>query len=122
MAIDRKQFLLNSGCAAGGAVLGAFGRGMFARDTAGNGRASAPRPPAAGPAAAPQPASPGPEEERGEESYSQAGEDLIVRFFFYHQRISNITYLDIGANEPIQLNNTYYFYRRGFRGVLVEPN
>ena len=36
--------------------------------------------------------------------------------------ISRITYLDIGANLPIDFNNTYYFYRRGYRGVLVEPN
>jgi FkbM family methyltransferase len=32
------------------------------------------------------------------------------------------TYLDIGACLPISSNNTYLFYRRGSRGVLVEPN
>ena len=31
-------------------------------------------------------------------------------------------YLDIGAWDPIAYNNTYFFYRKGFRGVLVEPN
>jgi FkbM family methyltransferase len=123
MAIDRKQFLRNTGCAAGGAVLGALGRGLFDRDTTADGRPSpAPSAPAAASVAVPSPRSPGPEEEHGEESFSQAGEDLIVRFFFYYRKISNITYLDVGANEPVQLNNTYYFYRRGFRGVLVEPN
>ncbi|MFN0140714.1 MAG: FkbM family methyltransferase [Pyrinomonadaceae bacterium] len=34
----------------------------------------------------------------------------------------NICYLDIGANKPKFMNNTYLFYERGFRGVLVEPN
>ena len=122
MAIDRKQFLRSSGYAAGGAVLGALGRGMLGRDTTDR-RQSAPVPgsPAVAPAAS-QPSPSAPQEEHGEESYAQAGEDLIVRFFFYYRRISNITYLDIGANEPVQLNNTYYFYRRGYRGVLVEPN
>ena len=33
-----------------------------------------------------------------------------------------MTYLDVGANDPIQNSNTYYFYRKGYRGVLVEPN
>ncbi|GAA4463938.1 hypothetical protein GCM10023093_13340 [Nemorincola caseinilytica] len=36
--------------------------------------------------------------------------------------VSNITYLDIGANDPINGSNTYNFYLRGYKGVLVEPN
>ncbi len=39
-----------------------------------------------------------------------------------HRGIRTGTYLDIGANDPIDQNNTYFFYRQGFRGVLVEPN
>ncbi len=31
-------------------------------------------------------------------------------------------YLDIGANHPTALNNTYLFYQKGFRGVLIEPD
>lgn len=31
-------------------------------------------------------------------------------------------YLDIGANEPVALSNTYRLYTRGSRGVCVEPN
>ena len=30
--------------------------------------------------------------------------------------------LDVGAHEPVVINNTYFFYRRGYHGVLVEPN
>jgi FkbM family methyltransferase len=33
-----------------------------------------------------------------------------------------ITYMDIGAHHPMEINNTYFFYREGFHGVLVEPN
>ncbi len=36
--------------------------------------------------------------------------------------IEDITYLDIGAHDAIHLSNTYLFYRRGSRGVLVEPD
>ena len=58
----------------------------------------------------------------GERSFSQAGEDLIVKFALQYLGIRSITYLDIGANDPIRLNNTYLFYLRGCKGVLVEPN
>ncbi len=55
-------------------------------------------------------------------SYSQFGEDLIFSFFFGQNGITNPTYLDIGANEPRYISNTYYFYERGSKGVLIEPN
>ncbi len=31
-------------------------------------------------------------------------------------------YLDIGANDPIQISNTWPLYRRGWSGLLVEPD
>ena len=55
-------------------------------------------------------------------SHSQQGEDLIVEAMCESLSIGNLTYLDVGAADPIQLNNTYKFYERGCRGVLVEPN
>jgi len=55
-------------------------------------------------------------------SYSQQGEDLIVDSICGSLAIRNPTYLDIGAADPIVLNNTYLFYEGGCRGVLVEPN
>jgi FkbM family methyltransferase len=55
-------------------------------------------------------------------SYSQFGEDLIVSHFFHGQGIVLPSYLDIGANHPRFISNTYYFYQRGSHGVLVEPN
>lgn len=54
-------------------------------------------------------------------AYSQCGEDLIVSWIINNLGITDITYLDIGANHPIRLNNTYYFYKKGYSGVLVEP-
>jgi len=54
--------------------------------------------------------------------YAQSGEDLIVAHLFYKLGIKKPYYLDIGANHPIFISNTYYFYLRGGRGVCVEPN
>jgi len=56
-------------------------------------------------------------------SYSQSGEDIIVDFLFSAMlNINEVSYLDIGANDPIDLNNTYFFYKKGFTGVCVDPN
>lgn len=55
-------------------------------------------------------------------SYSQCGEDLIIDFLFMWLGVTEISYLDIGANHPIRLNNTYFFYLRGCKGVLIEPD
>src|SRR5262249_41785767 len=42
-------------------------------------------------------------------SFAQSGEDLIVSFIFAHLKLSQPTYIDIGAGDPIKWNNTYYF-------------
>ncbi len=55
-------------------------------------------------------------------SYSQFGEDLIVKDFFNKMDKPRITYLDVGANEARYISNTYYFYEKGSKGVLIEPN
>jgi hypothetical protein len=55
-------------------------------------------------------------------SYSQCGEDLIVAFIFNGLKMSHWTYLDIGAHHPTDISNTYLFYRKGHRGVCVEPD
>ena len=59
---------------------------------------------------------------KAQPSFSQAGEDQVVRYLFEQLRIARPTYLDIGANHPVLGNNTYYFYRRGSRGVGIEPD
>ncbi|MDB5305913.1 MAG: hypothetical protein JWO38_115 [Gemmataceae bacterium] len=55
-------------------------------------------------------------------SFAQQGEDLVVDSLFGALKVGKPSYLDIGAYEPIRSNNTYLFYRKGGRGVLVEPN
>jgi FkbM family methyltransferase len=53
-------------------------------------------------------------------SYSQLGEDLILDFFL-KEKTSGF-YIDVGAYHPINLSNTYKFYKRGWSGVNIEPN
>jgi FkbM family methyltransferase len=56
-------------------------------------------------------------------SYAEQGEDLIMEDILGDIGVKNpITYLDIGAYDPIRHSNTYLFYKAGGHGVLVEPN
>jgi FkbM family methyltransferase len=55
-------------------------------------------------------------------SWSQCGEDLILRYLFDLLQIARPSYIDIGAHHPWYYNNTYLFYRHGARGVNVEPD
>lgn len=59
----------------------------------------------------------------GRASYSQLGEDMIIEGLANSMGIlAQLTYLDIGANSPRNLSNTYRFYEMGRNGVLVEPD
>ena len=53
-------------------------------------------------------------------SYSQEGEDMILRRIFAEQ--STGFYVDVGAHHPRRFSNTCYFYLRGWRGINIEPN
>lgn len=55
-------------------------------------------------------------------SYSQAGEDSVVRFLFSDIGVKNISYLDLGTNNPKYGNNTYWFYKNNSKGVCVEAD
>lgn len=55
-------------------------------------------------------------------SFSQSGEDLIMRYIFTWLRIDKPSYIDIGAHHPTLLSNTYLFYECGSTGVCVEPD
>lgn len=55
-------------------------------------------------------------------TWSQCGEDIIVKFIFDCLGWSRILYMDIGAHHPKYLNNTYLFYLQGANGVNIEPD
>ena len=52
-------------------------------------------------------------------SYSQNLEDYHLSIAFAGQTTG--TYVDIGAGHPIADNVSFWFYERGWRGVVVEP-
>ena len=52
-------------------------------------------------------------------SHSQCQEDLVVDAILGGKRQG--FYVDIGANDPMELNNTLRFYKRGWNGINIEP-
>jgi FkbM family methyltransferase len=58
----------------------------------------------------------------GNVSFAQLGEDLVMEGLFDSFNIKHPSYVDIGAGDPIIGSNTYLFYSKGSRGLLIEPN
>jgi hypothetical protein len=52
-------------------------------------------------------------------SYAQDGEDILANAFL---REESGTYVDVGAYHPVLYSNTYGFSRRGWKGVVIDPN
>ena len=53
-------------------------------------------------------------------SYAQNHEDLILEAFF--KDVKKGFYVDVGANHPIKHSVTKLFYKKGWRGIHIEPN
>lgn len=51
-------------------------------------------------------------------SFSQFGEDLLVSHLLNGKQKG--TYVDVGAFRPVQCSNTYYFYRKGWKGINID--
>lgn len=51
-------------------------------------------------------------------SYSQEGEDMILRRLFEEQ--DGGFYVDVGAHHPKRFSNTYFFYEKGWRGINID--
>ena len=51
-------------------------------------------------------------------SYSFGGCDLLIDYFFKFKTTG--FYLDVGCQHPISNNNTYKFYKKGWRGINID--
>jgi hypothetical protein len=50
--------------------------------------------------------------------YSQSGEDMFIQKYLPEHKG---TYIDIGSGQPIRGSNTYFFYKLGWCGYLIDP-
>lgn len=55
--------------------------------------------------------------------YGQFYDDAVLWLLFEQlgYKPTHVRYLEIGTNDPILSNNTYFFYASGGRGTLVDP-
>ncbi|MBE7681560.1 FkbM family methyltransferase [Paenibacillus sp. P13VS] len=58
------------------------------------------------------------------QTYAQSGEDSILAYIVHVLGIpfEKVDYIDMGANHAKELSNTYFFYKKGAKGILVEAN
>ena len=59
--------------------------------------------------------------------YSFYGEDAVLQGILERYKFDNgedfrLSYIDIGAWRPIKGSNTYFLYKKGVKGTVVEPN
>jgi FkbM family methyltransferase len=52
-------------------------------------------------------------------SYSQEGEDLLIRKVFKLENYKGF-YIDVGAHHPKRFSNTFLFYKRGWKGINID--
>ncbi len=55
-------------------------------------------------------------------SYSQHMEDGYIWKILEGYNLEGSIYVDIGANHPTDISNTYLLYRKGLHGIIIEPN
>lgn len=53
-------------------------------------------------------------------SYAHQGEDAVLQALL--KNVSRGTYVDVGAYHPTLYSNTYAFYRKGWNGLVIDPN
>jgi hypothetical protein len=53
-----------------------------------------------------------------EKFFGAEHEDFFIRMYIPEK---HGTYVDVGGGNPILFSNSYYFYRKGFSGLVIEP-
>lgn len=53
------------------------------------------------------------------QSYAQNGEDILA--WEYFGRKSSGYFVEVGANDPTRLSQSWFFEQRGWTGLLIEP-
>ena len=55
----------------------------------------------------------------GQKSYAQEGEDLALMRLIDDGKPG--FYIEVGCHHPFRFSNTYAFYKRGWRGICIDP-
>ncbi len=55
-------------------------------------------------------------------SYGYKAEDRLIESLLKPIITEKGFYVEVGCNEPLFASNTFLFYRRGWRGICIDPN
>lgn len=55
-------------------------------------------------------------------SLSQFSEDTIIEIILKNAKRKMGVFVDVGCNHPIEYNNTYLLYLKGWRGINIDGN
>lgn len=58
---------------------------------------------------------------RSNKSYSQDGEDVVLAAFFEERKSYKGFFVDVGAHHPVRFSNTWAFYKKGWKGINIDP-
>jgi FkbM family methyltransferase len=58
---------------------------------------------------------------RHKKSYSQDGEDVVLYSFFGHKKGYKGFFVDVGAHHPVRFSNTWMLYKKGWKGINIDP-
>lgn len=57
---------------------------------------------------------------KSKRSFSQYAEDLLIQIALNETNSNSKFYVDVGCHHPRRGSNTYYFYKKGWRGILID--
>lgn len=57
--------------------------------------------------------------EWAKKSYSQEGEDIVLNRLL--DETPDGFYVEVGAHHPFRFSNTNFFYRKGWKGICIDP-
>ncbi len=58
---------------------------------------------------------------RFKKSYSQDGEDVVLQSFYEGIKNYKGYFIDVGAHHPVRFSNTWSLYRKGWKGINIDP-
>ncbi|MFZ4474738.1 MAG: FkbM family methyltransferase [Saprospiraceae bacterium] len=58
---------------------------------------------------------------RFKRSYAQDGEDVVLSSFYDGKKRYKGFFVDVGAHHPVRFSNTWYFYKKGWKGINIDP-
>jgi|1048.fasta_scaffold17837_1 FkbM family methyltransferase len=58
---------------------------------------------------------------RGQLSYAQDGEDVVLAALMDKAKGYKGFFIDVGAHHPVRFSNTHFYYKKGWRGINIDP-